>query len=71
MQSFYHPQRDLVTTMFVAEVKAGVSLVHLRFSVDTLPYVRSNFELYKYTLMRQIAYGIAILFYDLYYYGEV
>ena len=30
-----------------------------------------NFDLYKYTLMRQIAYGIAMLFYDLYYYGEV
>ena len=50
--------------MLVAEVKAGESLLHLRFSVDDLPYVRSNFELYKYTLMRQIAYGIAMLFYD-------
>ena len=57
--------------MLVAEVKAGEYLLHLRFSVHALPYVRCTFDLYKYTLMRQIAYGIAMLFYDLYFYGEV
>ena len=57
--------------MLVAEVKDGESLLHLLYSVHALPYVRSVFELYKYTLMRQIAYGIAMLFYGMYYYGEV
>ena len=64
MQCFYYPQRVLVTTMLVAEVKAGESLLHLIFSVHALPYVRSVIDLYKYTLMRQIAYKIAMLFYD-------
>ena len=64
MQCFYLPQRDLVTTMLVAEVKAGESLLHLRFSVHALPYERYIFYLYKYTLMRQIAYEIAMLVYD-------
>ena len=48
--------------MLVAEVKAGESLLHLIFSVHALPYVRSVIDLYKYTLMRQIAYEIAMLF---------
>ena len=71
MQCFNHPQRVLVTTMLVAEVKADESLLHLLCSVHVLSYVSSVFDLYKYTLMRQIAYGIFMLFYDLYYYGEV
>ena len=62
MQCFNHPQRVLVTTMLVAEVKAGESLLHLLFSVHALSYVRSVFDLYKYTMMREIAYEIAMLF---------
>ena len=48
--------------MLVAEVKAGESLLHLLFSVHALSYVRSVFDLYKYTMMREIAYEIAMLF---------
>ena len=70
MQCFYHPLRVLVSTKLVAEVKAGEASFHLLFSVDAFPYVKSIFDLCKYTLMGQIAYGIAMLFYDLYYYGE-
>ena len=62
MQCFYHPQRVLVTTMLAAIVKAGESLLHLLFSVHALSYVRTVFDFYKYTLMRQIAYEIAMLF---------
>ena len=66
---FYHAQRVIVTTMLVARVEAGESLLPLRYSVDALPYVRSNFELYKYTLMRQIAmellcYYMTVLFWS-------
>ena len=64
MQCFYHPQRVLVTNMLVAKVKAGESLLHLRFSVHALPYERYIFDLYMYTPMRQIACEIAMLFYD-------
>ena len=51
--------------MLVAEVKAGESLLHLQFSVHALPYLRSIFDLYKYKLIIQITYGIAMFFYDL------
>ena len=47
--------------------KRGPSLSH----VCALPYIRSTFDLYKYTLMRQITHENAILVYDLYYYGKV
>ena len=47
--------------------KRGPSFGH----VCALPYIRSTFDLDKYTLMRQITHENAILVYDLYYYGKV
>ena len=69
--AFAIDSESLLHLRLIAECKAGESLLHLRFSVHALSSVRSTHDRYKYTLIRQIAYGIAMLFYDLYYYGEV